>query len=81
MGVPLLILVLADNQVGIAEGLDREGAAVSLGWGRELSTSTLRTLQDIACSPIERDRLALRGRELIDGRGVLRVVSAMRSSL
>ncbi len=32
MGVPIIALILADNQEAIAEGITKEGLAVNLGW-------------------------------------------------
>ncbi len=79
LGVPTLLTVLADNQVRVAEALDRSGAAVSVGWHRargavELSAVVRALLEDDE----RRAEIATAARALVDGRGVERVMMAMR---
>jgi UDP-2,4-diacetamido-2,4,6-trideoxy-beta-L-altropyranose hydrolase len=81
MGVPTLSLVLADNQRAIAESLHRAGVVHSLGAGdlvtrAELATALGRLLGDM---PARRE-MATRGRQVVDGDGVVRILAAMRAS-
>lgn len=78
MGLPNLILVLADNQLGIARELDAAGISRFLGWacdldGEMLSFGVAKLLDDRAA----REKMSLRGRALVDGDGAGRVVEAV----
>lgn len=82
MGLPQLLIVLAENQRGAAEHLDAIGAARNLGWHAQLDSATLRT--EIARMLDDRERCAAmseRASELVDGKGARRVVAAMKSRL
>jgi UDP-2,4-diacetamido-2,4,6-trideoxy-beta-L-altropyranose hydrolase len=78
LGVPLACLVLADNQAGIAAGLDRAGAAVSLGRAGEISAEGIAArVAPLLRDPAQRAEMVRRGRELVDGRGARRVCQAL----
>ena len=79
MGVPMVILILADNQVFVAEGLAREGAAITAGWGRDLDPAQFGATVDMVLDDEAQCRaMAERGRALVDGMGAKRVVAALR---
>ena len=79
MGVPMVILILADNQVFVAEGLAREGAAITAGWGRDLDPAQFGATVDMVLDDEAQCRaMAERGRALVDGMGARRVVAALR---
>jgi UDP-2,4-diacetamido-2,4,6-trideoxy-beta-L-altropyranose hydrolase len=40
MGLPALVIILAENQCTVAKGLEEKGAAINLGWHHELSSAT-----------------------------------------
>lgn len=74
MGLPSLLLILADNQRPIAEGLDRLGVAVNLGWHQNLSSAEIaQSLTKLLVAAGVRTEMARRGRELVDGKGGARV--------
>lgn len=78
MGLPAVLLVLADNQRGIAEGLDSAGVARNLGWHMDASESTIRrVLGQILLDSAWRETSSQAARRLVDGRGVSEVVRAM----
>ena len=82
MGLPMLLVVLADNQRPNATCLDKLGVAGNLGWHGELSEDKVRaavmhTLDD----PALRASMSQKGLALVDGRGASRVVAEMRSRL
>ncbi|OGS47954.1 MAG: UDP-2,4-diacetamido-2,4,6-trideoxy-beta-L-altropyranose hydrolase [Euryarchaeota archaeon RBG_16_68_13] len=82
MGVPSLLIATADNQREVAESLDRAGMAKSLGWHEALTESRLtEALREIAESRPMREEMSRRGRELVDGQGVPRVLAEMKASL
>jgi spore coat polysaccharide biosynthesis predicted glycosyltransferase SpsG len=78
MGVPALLVVMADNQRPGARALHRHGAAISLGWHARLSIAMLRRrIGQLCADPRARSALARRGRRLVDGKGAARVLAAM----
>src|SRR5258706_3099130 len=78
MQVPVLLLVLAENQSAVAQGVDEFGAARSLGWARSVTVSALvDALRELKDDQSKRQRMAARGRLLVDGLGVERIIGAM----
>ncbi len=78
MQTPAVALVLADNQVQIADALDAAGTVHNLGWHTALTNRDLAcAVRDLADSRRRRDSMAQRGRQLVDGEGAGRVVSQM----
>ena len=78
-GVPRLAIVLADNQQGIVEAMERQELVVPLGSAVELKSELVaaavsRLLQDWP----KRDRMNRLGRKLVDGQGALRVAHKMQ---
>ncbi|MHB2168625.1 UDP-2,4-diacetamido-2,4,6-trideoxy-beta-L-altropyranose hydrolase [Alsobacter sp. R-9] len=78
LGVPQVACVLAENQVGLAKGLRRLGAATVLDrheWNdpRALQAAVLALLHD----PHLRGRQSDAGLRAVDGRGVQRITAAM----
>jgi UDP-2,4-diacetamido-2,4,6-trideoxy-beta-L-altropyranose hydrolase len=81
LGLPALLIVLADNQRASAYELNRRGAAITLGEGVEIQSSILAAaLFRLGNSQRERQAMSERGRELVDGNGVERVVRALCAS-
>jgi UDP-2,4-diacetamido-2,4,6-trideoxy-beta-L-altropyranose hydrolase len=79
MGVPSIILVLADNQLGVAQALGEAGIPVQMGRAETISPQALaEKLAALLPAAAEREQMALRGRALVDGRGTRRVIRAMR---
>jgi UDP-2,4-diacetamido-2,4,6-trideoxy-beta-L-altropyranose hydrolase len=78
MGLPGLVFVLADNQAGIAAALDRERVSVNLGEHTQVTVAkTADVLQSLLNDPSRRDKMSRRGRQLVDGEGVKRVVDSL----
>lgn len=78
MGVPALLLVLADNQQAIASSLDGAGAAINLGRGPDVSAEAIASaVAGILRDPERMARMAERGQSLVDGQGASRVVQAI----
>ncbi|MCC6906277.1 MAG: UDP-2,4-diacetamido-2,4,6-trideoxy-beta-L-altropyranose hydrolase [Anaerolineae bacterium] len=75
MGLPALVMILAENQVGVAEGLDKAGAARSMGWYHELDEARLaEMLGSVRGNAALRAGMSMTGRTLVDGAGVDRVI-------
>ncbi len=80
MGVPSLLLVLAENQRANAEGLDALGAAVNVGWHGRVSESQLaEAIHAVATDAQRRQALSRAGPSLVDGRGSEHVVDVMHA--
>ena len=76
--LPNLVVVVAENQRIVAEGLERKGCSVNLGPESDLTpTMVANGLKALAYNSAKRERMAQRGRELVDGRGVERVISEL----
>ena len=78
MGLPNLVLVLADNQRPIAERLAAAGVSLNLGDARRLDPADLAAaLDDLVRDRARRRAMAAAGRTLIDGRGAERVLDSL----
>jgi UDP-2,4-diacetamido-2,4,6-trideoxy-beta-L-altropyranose hydrolase len=78
VGTPQIAIVLADNQRPAGRALGEQGLAVSLGWHADVSAGVIaEAVAGLAADVAQREELSRRGRELIDGRGALRVLGAM----
>jgi UDP-2,4-diacetamido-2,4,6-trideoxy-beta-L-altropyranose hydrolase len=78
LGVPAVALIVADNQVPLAEALAEHGSLVNLGWASHLDDA--RLAQEIAAlldDPARRAAQREAGLALVDGRGADRVAQAM----
>jgi len=80
MGIPTVILVLADNQHGIAEGSDEAGTALNLGWHEEIEKEEIADqVETLLRNEVKRLQMAREAQKLVDGRGVERVFEEMIS--
>ena len=78
MGVPTLCVILAENQRLLAEGLSEAGAAINLGWYRDLRPLKIaHSLERLALAAGVREDMAQQGRNLVDGKGTERVLLAL----
>ncbi len=78
MGLPALILIVADNQRENTRLLHLAGAVISLGWHREVACEQIAfTLEGLCKEKDQRAKLSRVGRGLIDGNGAARVVGLM----
>ena len=80
MGLPNVVLVLAENQQDIAAGLGTAGVAFNLGWYTEASIAQVaNTLGGLLRDGGSRRQMSQRGRELVDGLGVERVAESLQA--
>jgi UDP-2,4-diacetamido-2,4,6-trideoxy-beta-L-altropyranose hydrolase len=81
LGVPTALVVVADNQIGLATGLDVAGAAVCLGRIDDLEPRAAVDMVGVLAADHERRRaLSRNGMALVDGRGAARLVVALRAA-
>jgi len=78
MGLPSLVLILADNQRPVANRLDSLGVSVNLGSHRKGSSAKItQAVTQLLEAPERRAEMAQQGRGLVDGRGVARVLESL----
>jgi spore coat polysaccharide biosynthesis predicted glycosyltransferase SpsG len=78
VGVPQLLIVQSEGHWPTAQRLEEEGAVTCLGWYESVSAQTVRmAVQNLLGDPLERQSMARCGRQLIDGRGPDRLVTAL----
>ncbi|HTC55087.1 MAG TPA: UDP-2,4-diacetamido-2,4,6-trideoxy-beta-L-altropyranose hydrolase [Candidatus Sulfotelmatobacter sp.] len=81
LGLPALLIVLADNQRAAAEELSRRGAAINLGEGAQASLGVVSEhLVRLLASPERRKTMSETGRKLVDGLGAERVVAELNDN-
>jgi spore coat polysaccharide biosynthesis predicted glycosyltransferase SpsG len=82
VGVPQLAIVQCESHWPTAQRLEEEGCATCLGWHASVSPATIRqAVQNLLADPLERQAMARCGRQLIDGRGPDRLVTALEIML
>jgi UDP-2,4-diacetamido-2,4,6-trideoxy-beta-L-altropyranose hydrolase len=78
LGLPALLVVLAENQRAVAEELSRRGVAVNLGDGAQLEPARIaEQLESLMTSSESRQAMSDRGQRLVDGLGAQRILRAM----
>ena len=81
LGVPTLMLVLADNQREIATQLSAAGAAQLLTSGPELHEQVIQALQAINANPIKLGEMSGQAAALVPGSGVGLIIQTMMEKL
>jgi spore coat polysaccharide biosynthesis predicted glycosyltransferase SpsG len=78
VGVPQLLIVQNEPHWPTAQRLEEAGTAMCLGWHENVSAQTIRqAVQNILGDNLERQAMSRCGRQLIDGRGPDRLVTAL----
>jgi len=78
MGLPALVLVVAENQKGVAEGLDALGVVKNLGRCMDVDeVDVAHALKALATDFAQRGAMSEKGRQLVSGSGADEVVSSM----
>jgi UDP-2,4-diacetamido-2,4,6-trideoxy-beta-L-altropyranose hydrolase len=81
MGVPTVLVVTANNQAGIAEALHGEGVSLSLGFNPMLTAARIAAaLRGLLADSSLRQEMSRKGRQLVDGLGVDRVLTSLAVS-
>lgn len=74
LGLPSILITLADNQRAAAAALADAGAAVDLGWYREIDSRHIADAVDaLASSPGDLEAMSKSAAKITDGRGTERV--------
>ncbi len=78
LGLPTLLVTLADNQVEIARHLAEVGAALDLGWHSEVTTAELEdVLIALAADPARLSAMSEAAALITDGQGAVRVADEL----
>ena len=80
MGLPSLLMDIADNQTNLAKELDRRGCAIRLGDRMVPEERIADQFKELVASYELRQSLSQRSRELVDGDGAMRVISVLRGA-
>lgn len=77
LGLPTILVVLADNQLYVAAQLDKAGAARVLQDPKKIDVDLVGEVNALLQSPIERAEMSRRAAALTDGRGVNNVLESL----
>ncbi|MBU0766656.1 UDP-2,4-diacetamido-2,4,6-trideoxy-beta-L-altropyranose hydrolase [Patescibacteria group bacterium] len=81
MGLPMMIMIISDNQKAVAEGIEAAGAGINLGHHTKISHHVLaKTLRQLLNNRSEREDMSSAGIRLVDGHGAARVCMEMFSN-
>lgn len=81
LGLPALLIDVAENQSGVAKALHDRGCAVRIGDHSVSAESVSENLKWLVENHEVRQSLAHRSRSLVDGKGASRVISILRGAL
>lgn len=75
MGVPSISVIIAENQIKVAEKFDSMQIIKNLGWHNEINKEKIiGELGELSKSYGKRKEISLKARNLVDGEGTLRIV-------
>lgn len=78
MRLPLLTIILAENQKNISQGLEKAGIGISCGWYHELDDKSLAELfKHLIYDRDRRARMSEKAGKLVDGFGIKRTIDIM----
>lgn len=78
VGVPAIVLVIADNQQRVHDAMVATGLALGLGWHADLAAEDVaRAASRLLADEPLREAMAISQRRLVDGQGKHRVVAAL----
>jgi RimJ/RimL family protein N-acetyltransferase len=81
LGLPAILIDVAENQRSVAEELGRKGCAIHLGNKDNISPENLAAaLRSLLLSKKRRSAISQRAHEIVDGEGAMRVASAIRTT-
>jgi len=80
LGLPVVGFAVAENQRPIAEATARRGAVAVPGY-RPTAEAVVDLSVDVLQDPARQSELARRGRDLVDGKGVWRIIEAIAEAV
>jgi UDP-2,4-diacetamido-2,4,6-trideoxy-beta-L-altropyranose hydrolase len=79
LGLPTIIMILADNQVEIAHTLEKSGAAIIISPSSNLKPLLLDVLSQLSFNIDQLKQMSLSAANIVDGMGTSRVIQAMEA--
>jgi spore coat polysaccharide biosynthesis predicted glycosyltransferase SpsG len=80
LGLPSILLELADNQAAVCRAMDAAGTARFAGRASQLNAIALgQMVARLLSNPDERRAMSQAGQSLVDGQGAERVAAALES--
>ncbi len=77
-GTPGLVLLQADNQIPVADSMEKEGAIIVLGFGNQVKMEKLiESIESLMDDHERRKKMSKKGQKLIDGFGAKRCVDVI----
>ena len=81
MGLPSLLIILAENQRAVSHKLEESGTSINLGWHDEAKVVPIsKVAENIMKNQKVREAMSTKGRSLVDGNGGSEVVKYLRNS-
>jgi UDP-2,4-diacetamido-2,4,6-trideoxy-beta-L-altropyranose hydrolase len=81
LGVPSCVIVVANNQLQIAEALEAQGIVINMGWFSKVDESKLaESVENLLKSKVARKDMSRRGRFLVDGHGSRRTAAKLKDT-
>jgi UDP-2,4-diacetamido-2,4,6-trideoxy-beta-L-altropyranose hydrolase len=80
LGLPAILIDVAENQRPVAETLSKKGIAVHIPGQKASPKRIAEEIDLLTQSPLVREEMSRRGKELVDGRGAYRVLGVLRAS-
>lgn len=77
LGIPTIMLVLAENQCKVAQGLEQSGAAKSIKLGQNATTQLMEMLRLLIDDPAQLLQMSECAASIVDGSGVNAVMRQM----
>jgi UDP-2,4-diacetamido-2,4,6-trideoxy-beta-L-altropyranose hydrolase len=82
MGLPSLVITVAENQKAIASKLDAQGYIIHIGWHQQVTPKQIGlAVQDLISDRHKREMMSRHGQKLVDGNGVERILEEMKNML
>lgn len=79
VGLPSLVITIAENQRNIAENLAQNGSIINLGWYERVKESDISsTLENLLANPDRIKQMSLKGMQLVDADGTNRVAETLK---
>ena len=78
VGLPSLVITIAENQRDIAENLAQNGSIINLGWYESIKESDINsTLENFLANPDRIRQMSLKGMQLVDADGTNKVAETV----
>ena len=80
MGLPSIILVIAENQISVADRLGKDGFAINLGWHKDIKSAEISiNIKNLLDNFNYRSEISNAVKELVDGEGAPRITEIMQN--